>query len=914
MNIRNLRFSRALLGLYPASFRSEFGTEWMQVIEWRAEQYSRQSFGLLKFAAVIARDAIISLPIAHARTFFGSKKQSSQSANPAGTTGGGDQPPQRSSGGRRLESLLADIKFSVRGLVRTPVFTVAAVMSLALGIGGNTAIFSVVNAVLLKPLPYHEPENLAIIWNEFPQAGLSRLPMSGVEIAALRERDDVFEDVGGVWATSRTVLSEDRSSQASTGLVTINFFSVLGVGLNLGSGFSSEPQSGTGRQVIISHEFWSQHYGTDPRVLGQLLNIGGREHQVVGVLPAGLKFFFPTDAGIPERLELYTPLPTDLTVLPVAQHFLRVVARLNPGRTVAQAQEAAIRASEEVKQAYTELADTGDRFTVVPLKADSVRAIRPVLLVLLAAVSLVLLLAAVNVASLVLARSSTRRSEFAVRACIGASRKRLLQQLLTESALLGIIGSVTGISLGTLAVNTLWTARPPGLSRIDEIGLDPTVLTFSVLATLLATVLFGLAPLSQLRHASPAGALRSHGSMDRRAQNLRRAMIVSEIGLALVLLIGAGLLGKTLAGLQQAQVGFDPDNKLTLKIPLSSSRFPTAEQKTDLSRQISQTLSGLPGVLSVGASSHVPFIGWANWGDIAAPEGTDEANRSAFQFDHRSITPGYLETIGASLIDGRFFSEVDLEGTEPVVIIDETLARRAFGTDNPIGKRIQATRYAGAGEFEPTWAIVVGVVGDIRDRSPEVPSGGQIFWPFSQSARWELTYVVHTAGNPTAIVSAARDAVQQIPGELAPSDFVPIRDYLDATTAGARFTTLLATLFSTMALILAMLGLYGVINYTTTQRAREFGLRIALGARSVDILRDVLGDGLKTTAAGIALGIGIALVSMRFIASLLFGVSPTDISTFMAVSAVFLLVSLGASYIPARKAIRIDPREVLKAE
>lgn len=914
------RIVRAVLFLYPPGFRDRFGDEWLEVVEWRARQRSGRQNANIRMFGVLLRDAVRALPTAYAsvaadRVAGGYRRLGAMLRRIMPFTGGGPESRRRERPRPPIiEPLSSDIRYAIRGLARNPLFTIAAVLSLGLGVGANTAIFSVVNAVLLRPLPYENPDRLAIVWNEI-NAGLSRLPVSPAQLLALREEDEVFESVSGIWATTATLFDDDEPTHVSVGQVTPNFFPVLGIEPILGRQFlESEAGIGPGQGVILSDGFWRQQFGADPDIIGRTIRIERAANVVLGVMPRGFKLMLPSDGGIPERLDVYVPLPRSLAFAPPGPRYLRIVARLHRGVDQARGEEAVKAAAQRSRERYTEIAAMGDDFTLVPLHADSVRGLQPVLYALLGGVGLFLLLASVNVASLLLARTTGRSREFAIRSCIGASTPRIVQQLLAESLLLAGLGGVTGLGFGWWGVKLLWALRPDGLTRVDAVGLDPTVLGFTLAAAVASGVIFGFAPLTQLSRMEPAGDLRQgHSAATRHSQRTRQLITAAEVAIALVLLIGAGLMAQTFARLQRVNVGFDPDRLLTFTVSLSPQRFPTDEERGGLARQIETELAALPGIVAAGAGSHLPFATWANWSQSAPPEGVPDSERDTYHFDHRAVTSDYLESIGAHLVAGRFFEEHDDLSQQPVIIIDEAIAERAFPDENPIGKRLHSTRYLDT-SFEPTWATVVGVIDGIRDRSPSLPSGGQVYWPYAQSPRWELTYVLRTEGNPADQVEVVRSTVTELRRDLAPSNFRVMDEYVATATADTRFTALLATIFSGMAIVLATLGLYSVITYSTMQRSNEIGVRIALGARGKDIVRSVLGEGVRLCVLGVVVGLTAAIGLTRFMTALLFDVSPTDPVTFGSVAVFFLGVALLASYLPARRAMRVDPIKSLRME
>jgi predicted permease len=814
-----------------------------------------------------------------------------------------------------LGGLGRDLKHAARSLLRNPVFTAAAVVSLALGIGANTAVFSVVNAVILRPLPYQEPERLAIVWNEFPGAGLARLPLSGVEVQGLADHPDLFENTGGIWATSRTLFTVEEPVTVSAALITPNFFDVLGVQPQVGRTFLRE-EDGTPRPrgVIISDELWRGRFGADPDIVGRAIRIDAGETTVLAVMPQGFKLLFPPDGGIPDKVDLYVPLPWNLSATDPGTHYIRTVGRLRPSLSLTEAQEMVAAVAERMREGYSAIAATGDRFTIVPLHGDAVRAARPVLFALLGAVGLFLLLAAANVASLVLARTMTRGHEMAIRISLGASRFRLAQVLLVEAALLTGIGGVAGIWLGRELGRVLWALRPDGIARVDTLTLDAKVMAFSLAVTVLAGIVSALVPLGQVSGVSPVQSFkRTVGTGSRGGRRAREMATAIEVAAGLVLFIGTALMAQTFTNLRRVDVGFDPERLLTFKVSLPLQQFPSDVDRGRLARELERRLETVAGVRRAGATSHLPFALWANWGDAAPPEGIPESDRDAFFVDHRSVTPGFFATIGAHVAAGRGLAEQDDLSSDPVVVVDRTFARRAFGDSDPVGKRLQASQYRGR-DFVPTWATVIGVIDDIRDRSPGTPSAGQVFWPFAQSPRWELTYVVRAEGEPTEVIDAVRQTVTSVERNLAVGNVLVMDDYVESATAETRFVVRLASVFSGLALLLAAFGLYGVISYNAAQRVRELALRVALGATPRDILTAVLRDGVRLGLLGVGVGVMGAVVLTRFMGSMLYGVSPSDPVTFLGGAAILLIVAIASSAAPAYRATRADPVVAMQPE
>jgi len=827
----------------------------------------------------------------------------------------------RSKEGRTMgtwtRSLGTDLRHGARGLARSPLFTLAAALSLGLGIGANTAIFSVINAVLIRPPPYHEPERLVFVWNDLAGFDLPRLPLAGIQLVELRGEEDVFEDVAGIWAGHQNLGTEDRATLVTSGLITPNFFSLLGVDPQLGRSFL--PEEGAGEAtVLLSDEMWRRELGGDPDVIGRKLRLEGREATVVGVLPPGMKLLFPPSVGIPERLDLFVPFPWVTAAQPGGSRFLRTVARTREGVTLATADATVKEVAGRLRATYVEMAAVGDEFSAAPLQADTTERIRPTLLALLVGVGIFLLLTSVNVASLLLARGTSRGREMAIRSCLGASGGRLARLVTGEVAAITVLGAVSGLLLGGWGADVLWSLRPEGIARVDDVGLDLRVVAFTLAAAALAGGLAGLWPLARLRRQAPMELLRQTGAG--RAPTSRRgawAITVAEVALSVVLVVGAALMAQTLTSLREADLGFQSDGLLTFRVGLSLRQFPEAEERAALARQLEDELGDLSGVVAAGAVSHIPLADWANWSSSAAPEGTPEEGREAFHFDHRSATPGYLDALGVTLVGGRFFTSGDDAAGQPVVIIDETLAQRAFPGEDAVGRVLLATRYLD-GDFVPTPAVVVGVIEDLRDRGPAVPSAGQVYWPFAQSARWELTYAVRTVGGGEATLAALADEVRalvpEVRRDLAAADFRTLDSYLAGSIADTRFTSLLAGLFSVLALGLASLGLYGVISYSTARRTREMGLHLALGARAPDLFFRVVGEGLAVGAVGVAVGLAGAAGLTRYMEALLFGVNPLDPVVFGGVGAFLVLVAVAASAGPALRAASVDPVRSLHVE
>jgi putative ABC transport system permease protein len=875
--------ARLLLMLYPKSFRKRFQEEFLELVAWQEARLAPKRGRRLRLAAILLRDTLVTLPRAYIDWSLA-----------------------------ELRGTGADLRHAARSLARSPLFTASAVGSLALGIGANTAVFSVANAVLLEPLPYADEDRLTIVWNHFAASDRTRLPLSPPEVAALADEPALFEAVGGLWATTATVTDLSGTPiQIPAGVATPTFFTVLGITPALGRDFTSEQPGEAPEGVLISNELWRSTFAADPDILERSLIVDGVPTRVLGVLPERFRLIFPPDGSIPDRLDLYRSLPWNLHSLPVNTRYLRVVGRLVPGLTADEAQVAVDAVGARLRASHAEIASDGDYFTVHPLHADAVREAQPVLAVLLAAVGLFLLLAAANVASLALARATARSEEMAVRRSLGASSRRVASLFVFESLLVGVLGMLLGLWLGGAGAAALWSMRPEGIARVDSVPLDATVIAFTVGVSMVATLVFGLAPIRSQSHAT-AGALRSGDRLIGGRTRARAWITVGEVAVSLVLLCGAGLMARSLWQLTEADIGFAPEGLVSFKVALSEQLFPTDQERDDIAREVERRVQMLPGVIAAGATSHVPFGTWPNWSGAAPPEGTPERESAAYMFDHRSVTPGYFDAIGAQLAEGRLFSQADHGQAVPVVVIDRALARRVFPDGDAVGRVLQPNRYVG-GEFIPTPAIVLGVVESIRDVSPSQASSGQIFWPFAQSARWELTWVVRARTDTGELLESIRGEVRAVRPDLTVSSVATITDLSRDAVAGTRFVAILGTVFALLALCLAALGLYGVIVFLSSMRVREFGLRRVVGAQPWDIMRMVIGDGARLGAWGVAIGILAALVLNRFLGSLLFGVSPTDPLTLVSAATGLFAVMLVASLLPAIRAVRVDPQVALRS-
>jgi putative ABC transport system permease protein len=814
-----------------------------------------------------------------------------------------------------IAALWQDLRYGARRLVKQPGFTLIAVLTLALGIGANTAIFSVVNAVLLQPLPFQEPERLVRIWRA--SAEDERGVCSYPDFADLRAQQNVFERMAAWRSSDYTLTGKGEPVNLRGVVVTADLFPLLGATPQLGRSFTpAEDQAGQ-RAAILSHSLWRQSFNADPNVLGQSISINSRSYDVVGVMPAG--FAFPvqnaaTDLWLSLGAVAVAEGGAPLTVQRGSLAF-SVIARLKPQVGAAQAESGLRVIVDELAKQYPESKDF-IRARVVPFHQEVVRDVRPGLWLLFGAVGCVLLIACANVATLLLARATTRHKEMAIRAALGAGRWRIVRQLLTESLLLALCGGVAGWLLARWGTAVLLALKPGGLPRTVDAGVDVRVLGFTVLAALATGVLFGLAPAWQAAKTDLNEALKdgSKGACDGARRNrFRHALVVAEVALAFVLLVSSGLLLNSFLRLQRVNPGFDPHNVLTFRIALPAPRYSQLTQVAPFYRQLIAQLETLPGVKSVSAISHLPLsanrgtTGFSIEGVATAPD-----NPVPYPTDIRFVTPDYFQTMGMHLVKGRDFNASDELRATQVAIINETLARSYFPNQDPLGKRIRP----GYGIDERGWLMreIVGVVSDSKHVSLREAAPPNIYLPHSQIPRPAMTLVVRAANDPHGLIGAVQKEAHALDRELPVSNIKTLDEYLGAAVAEPKFNTLLLGSFAGLALLLTSVGLYGVMAFAVTQRTHELGIRMALGAQSRDVLRLVIKQGMGLALLGAAIGIAGAVALTRTMKSWLFGVGPTDPLTFAAVALLLVGMALLACYIPARRATKVDPLTALRSE
>jgi putative ABC transport system permease protein len=808
--------------------------------------------------------------------------------------------------GAVMDTLWQDVRYGARMLLKKPSFAVPAILALALGIGANSAIFSVVNGVLLRPLPYEEPERLVLIQANNPQQKIKQAPTSLPDFLDWREQASVFEQIA-VFSRWNTVLTGgDEPERLSTGFVSSNFFSTAGVKPIIGRAFSDEENRTEAEPVVVvSSGLWKRRFGADANLIGQSITLSGKSGTVIGIMPD----LFNDLVG---SVDVWLPIALNTNDWVRDSRELQVLGRLKQGVTLKQADAEMSTIAARLEEAYPK-SNAGWGANVISLHSSIVGDVRAPLWIMLGAVFFVLLIACANVANLLLARAVTRHKEVAIRTALGASRPRIIRQLLTESLLLSAIGGALGLLLAVWGIKLLVAISPDEIPRMSEINLDGRVLTFAVVVSLVTGLIFGLVPALQASKLNLNESLKEggRGSTEGLHHNrIRSLLIVSELALALVLLVGAGLLIKSFIRLQSVYPGFNAENVLTVQLALPQSRYRSPQSRVAFFDQLMSRLESVPGAQSAGLTLNLPL----NGGGISAWHGVIHAGRpitpeETIQTENRIISPGYFRTMNIPLLKGRELTAQDnRQDASPVVIVSDTLARQLWPDEDPIGKRIQF------GHDEPFAREVVGVVGDIKRNGFESTDDMATYITYAQQPWTNMVIVARAASDPMSLAGSIKSAVQAVDKDQ-PIHNIKTLDTISAnSTSQRRFNLLLIGVFASVALALAAVGIYGVMSYSVTQRTHEIGIRMALGATSTDVLRLVVGQGLILAFIGIGIGIGAALAVTQIMDSLLYGVSATDPITFVITAALLTGIALAASFIPARRAARVDPMIALRYE
>ena len=807
-----------------------------------------------------------------------------------------------------------DIRYALRNLLKNPGFAAIAIVTLALGIGATTAIFSVVNGVVLRPLPYPDPDRVVQIWTTTRDA--PRESHAAADFLDLKRANRTLASLAGFREDAMTIASANREPIRVAGsLVTADFFDVFGMPPLSGRTFSPATEAGSGEPlVVISETLWTQVFGRDPSVVGSRVRVNTAPHTVIGVMPAAFKY--PAGARVWVLApQVVPPPPVDvkgelLTSREV--HYFEAVGRVKPDVSVAQARADLGTIADGLSKQFPET-NGGRTVTLAPLREGLVSDVREALIILFGAVGVVLLIACANIASLLLARASGRQREMAVRAALGAGRGRLIRQLITESLLLATIGGAIGLLAGSWGIDLLTRLVPEGIPRTDEIGLDGRVGLVSVLMTYASAVLFGLVPSLQASRTDAAGALRGSGdrasTAGRARARSRAALVVGEVALTLVLMVAAGLLANSFIRLQRVDPGFRTDDVTIAMVPLPQARYVDGERQADAYERILEGIQQRGGVHSAALAFPSPLQGGNAAGRFAIEGQPDTGSRGDRPFAALvSVSSDYFRAMGIPFVSGRTFTSQDRPPANRVVIVNTVLARKYFGGVDPVGQRIRF------GPQHQPWITIVGVVGDTRNMGVEHEPSPAIYIPFRQFTLPFMSVVVRADGGVAAAGTAVREAVKQVDSELAVDAVLPMRTVLRESIATARFGTLLVSAFALSAVLLAAVGLYGLISFSVAQRTREIGIRVALGARPGQVMSPVIREGMTLAVIGVAIGLAAALAATKLISSYLFGIGATDPLTFLVVSTTLLCVAALASYIPSRRALHVDPLIALRAE
>jgi len=814
-----------------------------------------------------------------------------------------------------MTGFVFDLSYALRMLRRAPGFAAIAVLTLGLGIGATTAIFTIVNGVLLRPLPsYREPDRIANLWVDFGVGAQSLPVMSPGDFRDYQQRNRSFTMLAAgsgaqvVGATGALTGAGGAPERVEVVPVTANFFPLLGVDPIHGRHFdAAEDMPGGPKVVMLNYGLWQRRYGGDAAIVGRTIRLDGVDQTVVGVLPSNFHLWLPAEAFLITDAQIWKPLQFDYTRQPPRNFtFFTVFGRLKPGVTYAQAQDDMSRIATELRAEHRELADGDMRIRVVPLQDDVVKHARGGILSLFAAVGLVLLIACANVAHLLLSRASAREREIAVRGALGATRLRVFRQLATESAVLSAAGALAGLLLADWSIQLLVWLQPPNLPKLDAIRVDSTALLFAAGAASVTALLFGIAPALRAAAVDLNRTLRATGVASGSQTPLRRALMIGEMALALVLLVGAGLLIRSFAALQQVRPGFDPASILTFRIALPLAKYTTGPARIAFLRRLESEIRAVPGVTDVGYASQLPLTGSGPLSPYAYNEATAR-NWESETSDGRSVSPAYFRAMGTRLLAGRVFDEHDTP-PQNTIVIDETLAARAWPGASAVGKRLQTGPTGTPNNFSE----VIGVVEHVRAHDLARAVRPQIYRPFGAGNR--LGVVVRTAGEPAAVAADVDRVMKALDPDLPLDRVRPMRALVEDALAQTRLSLLVMTGFGAAALLLSCVGVYGVFSYAVSQRTREIGIRMALGQDRRSVRNQVLGEGLRLTLLSAALGLTAAAAISRGLAAVLYNVRPLDPITFGAAPLLLCAAALFGCYIPARRATRVDPIVALKSD
>jgi predicted permease len=829
--------------------------------------------------------------------------------------GGHEQVKEECRGARGtslVELTLDDVRYALRQLWANPTFALVMILTLALSIGANSAIFSVIDGVLLKGLPYAQPDRIVRLFlssTEFP-----KFPLNPWDFLDFRARNRSFESMAAFTRGDLQLSGDGEPIHLNGFRITASYFHVLGVHPQIGREFDFQAEiPGNGLQAVISDRLWRARFGADPKIVGRKITLNMQPFTVIGVMPAGTEHpgnvYHAVAYG--DSVDVWSPFSFEGNSNQRGSHFTEGMARLKPGVTVEQAREDINTVMAQVEKEHN---GSGWSVLVIPLYSEVVGAKRQMLLVLLGAVGIVLLIACANAANLLLARASARQREIAVRLALGAPRLRVVRQLLTESLLLSLAGGVLGLAMAFGGVRVLVALLPADFPRAQDIHVSMPVLAFTLVISLLTGVLFGLAPAMQAARTDPKQGLQQNArtaTAGRHQNRLRNVLVIAEVSLACVLLIGAGLMLRTFLNLLHLDAGFRQDHVLTASLSLPHARYKEDAQTAQFYKRLTASLSELPGVQSAGAGSDLPWTGYDENAGGFLIEGKKAAPNQDFHARYHMATPGYFAAMGIPLLEGRWFTDGDKKGAPTALIINRAMARKYWPGEDVIGRRIS---FDDNPKKDDDWMRIVGVAGDVKDQANSPAAEPAFWWSEYQMAQPDMSVVIRTQSDPRQAADGLRDAVHALDPELAVADVKLMNQVADASVSTPRFTFVLVGLFAGLAILLAAIGAYGVIAYSVTQRIPEFGLRVALGAQRGDLLRMVLAQSARLAIPGIVVGLVLALSLGRILQTLLYGVRPADPLILASVTLMVLIVSMLASYAPARRASRADPMTTLRAE
>ena len=806
-----------------------------------------------------------------------------------------------------MRFLSQDLRYAIKALLAKPGFSLTAILALALGIGANTAIFSVVDAVLLRALPYDDPDQLVWIWENDLASNIMEEPASYADFTDWKNQSQSFQDLAAFGGWFPILTNSGPAERIPGGLVSPGLFQLLGAKPIQGRTFlQDEDGPGKNRVVILSYSLWRRRFASDTNIIGKTIILNQSPYEVIGIMPASFQYPSPGDS---KSAELWGPLPSTLSALPRRADFLSVVGRLKPSSSIEQASSEMATIASRLENQYAET-NAGWSITIIPLYRRFTGDVRPAMLVLSVAVGLLLLIACANLANLLLVRATARRREMAIRKALGATRRRLIQQFLTESCVLALIGGAVGLLLAPFAVRGLILLSPSGIARLDKAGIDMRVLAFSAALSLITGIVFGVAPAVHASGTDFNEELKEGGRTSAGGVTGRRilsVLLVSEVALVLSLLIGSALMIKSFVRLQQVNPGFDPERLLTLEIALPRQKYKEPYQATAFFGDVIQKVGDLPEVEAVAAVSVVPLSGTLAILDFTIKGRPPLPPGQVNDAESQVISPSYFDTMSIRLLKGRLFTDHDNRESTPVIIINDALAKRYFPDDDPLGKLL-----ALEGTDQPL--TIVGIVENVHQNGINREPYPQMYTSYAQNPQWATALIVKARSDPRKIVEPIREQILSVDADQPLYNVRTMADVMSGSISRQRFNAQLISILTAFAFLLTILGIYGVVSYIVTQRFNEIGIRIALGARKSQILMMMVWGGLKLALIGILFGLGGAVALARLMSSLLYGTSPTDPTTFIGIPLLLAGVIVLASCIPARKAIAIDPVAALRYE